>query len=353
MPDPPQNPPATPTPAPSMLSQAYDKAKSWLNEHEQHLSEEVLKPFRQGLDNMANDLQNAAESGHTKSGGALNAPTRALAEGTGALLKMVPVGSDVQSTVQAMAVPPELGPEERAALSTEKKALDFSKLEGYELVKPAETAYRARPVGETGVAAGERPVATSSAEKAQAYKENLEDMTGKPHEVVQVPVKEGEHTKHTGPNGETWYSFKKDVPEKSVKVQEEKPSPKEVIEKQGLKYKGELSPGSGVHMFEHPSHPGKTAALNETQLTPDNVKEKMKSKLREFGVKPIKFGDSDVAKKNPNATKGLKEPENKSRIVIEGIDEPTKNPEGAYSDKIKIDPFSKDYKPRPQPVKTA
>lgn len=34
-----------------------------------------------------------------------------------------------------------------------------------------------------------------------------------------------------------------------------------------------------------------------------------------------------------------KEPENKSRIVIEGIDEP-KKPEGEYSDKIKIDPFT-------------
>lgn len=287
----------------SLLEQAYGHAKSFLATHEQHLSEKVLKPFRQGLDNMAEDLQNAAESGTTKSGGQMTPVTRALAAGAGAALKAVPVGSDVKSTAAGLITPPELGTEEKAAL-------DFSKLEGHTLIEEAPvTAYRARPVGERGVAAGERPVATSSLEKAQTYKENLETMTGKPHEVVHVPVKAGEHVKHTTnvPDGETWYSFKKDVPEESVKIHGEKtkgeeepemererrtrteikrpvekPSPKDVVEKAGLVYKGELTKGSGVHQFEHPDHPGKTAALNKEQLTPENVKQKMNSKIKEF-----------------------------------------------------------------------
>lgn len=35
-------------------------------------------------------------------------------------------------------------------------------------------------------------------------------------------------------------------------------------------------------------------------------------------------------------------PQNRSRIVVEGIDEPKR--EGTYSDRIKIDPFSPTYK---------
>src|SRR5260221_2983569 len=48
----------------SPLQQAYGKMKNFLGEHEQHLSEKVLKPFRQGLDNMADDLEEAAGTGH-------------------------------------------------------------------------------------------------------------------------------------------------------------------------------------------------------------------------------------------------------------------------------------------------
>lgn len=66
-----------------------------------------------------------------------------------------------------------------------------------------------------------------------------------------------------------------------------KPTPKQIIEDQGLVYKGELTPGSHVHMFEHPEHPGKTAAMNEAEnITPESVKTKMASKLKDFGVKP-------------------------------------------------------------------
>jgi hypothetical protein len=348
------------------LEQAYGKAKAWLSEHEQHLSEETLKPFRQGLDKMADDLEEAGSTGHTKSGGAMNPATRALASGTGELLRAVPVGKDVKSTVQAAITPPEISTEEREALTAEQE-LALSKLDGHKIVEaPPEFAYRARPVGQKNVSAGERPVATSSLEKANTYKENLESMTGQPHEVVHIPLKGTSHTIHSGPNeGEKWYSFKKDVPEENLKTPakpkeggsgggkppntpkkppapEEKDSPKKIIEDAGLKYKGELSKGSGVHMFEHPDHPGKTAALNEDQITPKNVKEKMASKLKEFGVKPTKFGDSDVVKKT-DAAKGLKEPRNESKIVVEGVDD--KKPEGKYSDRIKIDPFSPSYKP--------
>lgn len=301
-------------PPTSKLGQAYEHAKQFLSDHEAHLSEKVLKPFREGLDNMASDLEEAGESGHTKTGGQLTGPTRALAAGTGALLRMVPVGADAKSTAQALMVPPDL----------KEEGLDFSKLEGHALVEAApETAYRARPVGQKGVAAGERPVATSSLEKAQTYKENLESMTGKPHEVVQFPTKAAEHNKHAGPaEGETWYSLKKAVPEENVKVHgkaeakksapDEKPSPKDVVEKAGLNYKGEVTPGSGVHMFEHPDHPGKTAALNEHQITPENVKEKMDAKIKEFKAgeaaakKATEKGSAELGPKNIKFKKGEK-----------------------------------------------
>jgi len=92
-------------PSSSPLARAYRHAKSIFDEHEQDFSEKVLAPFRQGLDNMAADLQQAAESGHTQTGGQLTQPTRALAEGVGGLLKQVPVGRDVKSTALAIAVP--------------------------------------------------------------------------------------------------------------------------------------------------------------------------------------------------------------------------------------------------------
>lgn len=66
----------------------------------------------------------------------------------------------------------------------------------------------------------------------------------------------------------------------------EKKSPQQIIEDQGLKYKGELVKGSGVHMFEHPDHPGKTASMEESNITPQSIKDKMASKLKDFGVSP-------------------------------------------------------------------
>jgi hypothetical protein len=127
-------------PPTTRLGKAYNSAKAWLGEHEQHLSDRVLKPFREGLDRMGEDLQQAAGTGHTKTGGQLTTPTRLLLGGVGTLLKQVPVGRNVSETVQAMATPPELGPEGKA-LSRELKAtekvgettekLNFSKIPGH------------------------------------------------------------------------------------------------------------------------------------------------------------------------------------------------------------------------------
>jgi hypothetical protein len=102
-------------PPTSKLGQAYEHAKQFLDTHEQHLSEKYLAPFRTGLDRMAEDLEYAGESGHTKSGGTLTGPTRALASGAGAALRMVPIGKDVKETALMSVVPPELGPETKAA----------------------------------------------------------------------------------------------------------------------------------------------------------------------------------------------------------------------------------------------
>lgn len=59
---------------------------------------------------------------------------------------------------------------------------------------------------------------------------------------------------------------------------------KDMVEGQGLKYKGEVVKDSGVHMIEHPDHPGKTAAVT-APITPDTIKDHMTRKLKDFGVK--------------------------------------------------------------------
>lgn len=82
-------------------------------------------------------------------------------------------------------------------------------------------------------------------------------------------------------------------------------SPKYVAESQGLVYKGELTPGSGVHMFEHPDHPGMTAALDEAEMTPEATREKMAGKLREFGVEEKPSGGESPGLPS-GATMGLK-----------------------------------------------
>ena len=155
----------------SPLERAYGHAKAWLGEHEDKIDEKYLKPFRQGLDNMADDLQNAAETGRTKGGVPLTGPTKALAEGAAAGLRMVPIGKTTKETAQALIAPPELK--------------------------------------EEGLA-------------------------------------------------------------------------KKLVEGEGLIYKGEVSPGTGIHMIEHPDHPGVTSTFRG-EMTPENVHKNMERKVKEFG----------------------------------------------------------------------
>lgn len=121
----------------SALGQAYKHAQDFITEHADKFGEKYLAPFRTGLDRMAEDLEQAGESGHTKSGGQLTGPTRALASGVGELLKQVPVGKDVKDTAErAVTSLPEF-PEVRG-LSRELKAgetaakLDFSHIPGHQ-----------------------------------------------------------------------------------------------------------------------------------------------------------------------------------------------------------------------------
>lgn len=66
-----------------------------------------------------------------------------------------------------------------------------------------------------------------------------------------------------------------------------KASPSDLAKQAGLVYKGELMPGSGVHMFEDPAFPGKTMAAKEAALTDvAALKDKMSAKLDEFKTKP-------------------------------------------------------------------
>lgn len=74
-------------------------------------------------------------------------------------------------------------------------------------------------------------------------------------------------------------------------------TPKDIVEGQGLVYKGELMPGSGVHMLEDPAHPGKTAAIKEP-FTAADAATKMQSKLAEFAANPSESPAATLAK-NP------------------------------------------------------
>ena len=85
---------------------------------------------------------------------------------------------------------------------------------------------------------------------------------------------------------------------KETQFGEEKHPAQKTIEDAGMVYKGELMPGSHVHMFEDPAHPGKTVAIKEAEnITPDTVKERMKNKLKEFGVKPNPAGAGSMVSK--------------------------------------------------------
>jgi hypothetical protein len=135
------------------------KAQKLASSIDNAVSERVFKPFRQGLDNMGSDLQDASLSGHTRTGGQLTGPARALAGAAGTALKWVPVGENLGDTAAMSVVPPELGPE-GTALSKEiktgeqwvphdlGKANDIPSEEGY--AYHATNEDRAREIAESG-----------------------------------------------------------------------------------------------------------------------------------------------------------------------------------------------------------
>lgn len=66
----------------------------------------------------------------------------------------------------------------------------------------------------------------------------------------------------------------------------------------GLVYKNEAVTGSGVHMFEHPDHPGKTMAVKQADLSsPESLKTRMDSKLAEFEPKVTNASGESAASK--------------------------------------------------------
>lgn len=198
-----------------------------------------------------------------------------------------------------------------AMVTEEGFPLDAPELKGLrtriipEAAPKSDAVYRARPVGQEGIPSESHAQATASSSEAHQYAQNLEDMTGKPHEVVKVDLSKVPADKYSrleGPHGNDWVKFHEPVSEKNVSKQ----TPKDIIEDQGLKYKGELTKGSGVHMFEHPDHPGLTASLDEKDVTPEKVSDKMNSKLQEFGVAPKET--QTISTRVPTATKATEDP---------------------------------------------
>ena len=184
---------------------AYGKLKNWLSEHEQHFSDKVLKPFREGLDNMADQMENSPV---TK---AASPTAQGVAKGTAELLRAVPVGKDVKETAAA-------------------NVLDFSGLEGHVLEEAApEYAYRARDVGETGVPAEARShaQATMSADEAKMYLEHRGKTTGKPQELVRFDVNklDPEHyVRKAGPGTADWVKLNRELKESEIEKVPEKPA---------------------------------------------------------------------------------------------------------------------------------
>lgn len=78
-------------------------------------------------------------------------------------------------------------------------------------------------------------------------------------------------------------------------------TPEGMIRSAGLVNKGEVSPGSGVYMFEDPAHPGKTASMSTADMQKAGIagiKAKMQAKLAEF-KKPGARSMSDILGNKP------------------------------------------------------
>jgi hypothetical protein len=186
----------------------------------------------------------------------------------------------------------------------ESTGLNFDGIIGHMLEKPTPEATVA--VGGTGAASSEelaRPDVFVKYSKSgePTYLGKSPDANLKPGEaIIAVNKRTGEvrvqntHTRSDsdalakfGPHAKkNWGSIVSQPKEQTYELSGDEPTPKDTIEGQGLVYKGELTSGSKVHMFEHPDHIGKTAAMHEDEgITSESVKTKMDSKLKEFGVK--------------------------------------------------------------------
>lgn len=341
---------------------AYDAAKNWLGEHEQHLSEEYLKPFRQGLDNMAADLENAGETGHTKSGGQLTGPARALASGAGAALKMVPVGKDVKETALMAATNlPEL-PEGHI----------FSDIEGVaphpeQIIKDAGLVYKGEMVPTSKLHMFEHPDHPGKTASLFEHEISADAVKSKMDSKIKE-FEAGEKAKQISKNasgesaasqeainraasekskGETYHRIDtrsgKETPIIGADRVDAKAGPYEVIVKRGSKGDTTLDSGAKSRLLSGQSKTDSAAPKLGQKQKVSKEDSKLASDYLATLTKPIKFGDKV-------------EPRNESKIVIEGVDEPAKNPEGRYSDKNKYDPWSPNYKKRagaPEPVKRA
>jgi len=181
----------------SPLERFYGSAKKLISEHEQHLSEKYLAPFRRGLDSMASDLVQAGETGHTKSGGQLTPTTRALVGAAGAGLRAVPIGSNVKETAAALVVPPEF-PEGRG-LSAELKASE----KAAEKAAPNLEGLRVRKIKPTELPASQFPNYTKDQMIAEGADGHLNTAVKAhiPLDVIEghepIPAMEGGYKKGT------------------------------------------------------------------------------------------------------------------------------------------------------------
>lgn len=294
----------------------------------------INKPFakfRQGVDDISSDLVDAGERGHTKSGVPLNSATRALVAGTGKLLEQVPVGRTAGESAQALVLSGE-GPEGEE-LSAAKKAEQWkpTKLESTSNI-PTEPGYvyhatnadRVHEIANTGKldvhkpnygtdqdawpdgSTEKRSYFGKSADKVWPFApeegqsaivrtahdpavHKIESGTGDVYATKKIPANKLEVHGTDGnwhPVSELAEPKTKKLDFSSIPGHSEIPAtqaPKQTIENEGLKYKGEVhkaGEGTGVHLFEHPDHPGKLS-IHEDDLTPEALKKKIEWKQSE------------------------------------------------------------------------
>lgn len=150
-------------------------------------------------------------------------------------------------------------------------------------------AYRSRDIGETGIPNDSHSQVTVSLDEAQGYLDSRGRISAKPQELVRAnldALDPQHYSRVPGPNGNDWIKFNRPLTESEV----QRVTPATIVQDAGLDYKGELVPGSAVHMFEDPAYPGKTAALKASEMTsPQTIRRAMNDKLVQFGIDPTPF----------------------------------------------------------------